>query len=332
MPTCESTRPRCRRKEQRRSADAMQYRRIGSAGIAVSAIGLGSWLTFGETLDEAATRRCVDAALAAGINFFDTADVYGNGEAERLLGRVLSGISGSRYVIATKCFFPMGAAPNERGLSRKHVIEACNASLRRLGCEHIDLYQCHRFDPDVPLEETAAAMTSLIEAGKVLYWGFSQWPAEAIHNVMRLAGVHPISDQARYSMLDRDIENGILDACREHRLGVLAYSPLAQGVLTGKYSGGSIPEGSRAASPRTARAIEWRLNADHLAKAKALEPIAADLGVSLPLLALAWCLREPAVASVIIGASRPEQIEANAQAVEIQIPAEALERIEKVLA
>jgi aryl-alcohol dehydrogenase-like predicted oxidoreductase len=310
----------------------MRYRCIGSSELSVSVVGLGSWLTFGAAVPPAEATRCIDAALSIGINLFDTANVYAAGEAERFLGKALAAVR-DRVVIATKCFFPTGDEPHDRGLSRRHVLQACDESLRRLDVETIDLYQCHRFDPDVPIEETAAAMSDLIRAGKIRFWGVSQWPAEALHRLQNVAGtIPPISDQVRYSMLDRDVEGDVFAACRKQGFGVLAYSPLAQGVLTGKYRSGTLPEGSRAARPETADSIAWRLRPADLAKAEAIAGIAEEAGLTPAGLALAWCLRQELVASVLTGASSAAQVIENAAAAQAVISQDTLRRIEEMLA
>lgn len=313
----------------------MQYRRVGSSGLKVSAVSLGTWLTFGETMRDEVARACLERALANGVNFFDTSNSYAGGRAEEVLGAFLRPLPRGAYVVATKCFFPMGDGVDERGLSRKSVFEACAASLRRLGTDTIDLYQCHRFDPDVPLAETVRAMSDLIRQGKILYWGVSRWTSEQITDAIRTAdelGVdRPISNQPRYNMLDREIETtGVLETCVQHGIGILAHSPLAQGLLTGKYNRHAIPSGSRAATEGAKDWLAPRLAGDDVTRAERLAAIAGETGMALPELALRWCLRHPIVSTVITGASRPEQVDYNCRAAEGTIPDDVLARIDAV--
>ncbi|MGH7573360.1 MAG: aldo/keto reductase, partial [Gemmatimonadota bacterium] len=217
----------------------MKYRRLGEAGVKVSAVGLGSWLTFGGTVEEERARRCIDRAYDLGVNFFDTANVYGRGEAERVVGRALAGYDRESFVLATKVYFPMGEGPNDRGLSRKHVFEQCHQSLARLGVEYIDLYQCHRYDRETSLEETCGVLNDLVRTGKVLYWGVSEWTAGQIREAVELCRSRgwspPASNQPEYNALQRRIEEDVLPTTRDLGLGNVVWSPLAQGVLTGKY-------------------------------------------------------------------------------------------------
>jgi voltage-dependent potassium channel beta subunit len=312
----------------------MEYRALGRSGLKVSEISLGSWLTFGATVDVAATADVVRAALDAGIDFFDTADVYAAGAAEDALGRALRGRPRHTLVIATKAFFPMSEDPNDRGLSRKHLFESVHASLRRLGTDYLDLHQCHRADPSVPIEETVRAYEDLVRQGKVLYWGTSEWKAEQIEAAIGAAEQHgayrPTSNQPQYSMLRRGIEHKLVPLCEREGVGQIVWSPLAQGVLTGKYRPGERPEGTRAAHPFQSRFMEAFLGDDVLARVARLRPIAADLGLSPAQLALAWCLRLPNVASVIVGATRPSQVEENAKASGIRLPPEVLKAIDEL--
>jgi len=294
----------------------METRRLGRSGLRVSEVGYGSWLTLGSSVTETrASERLVHRAVELGVNFFDTADVYARGAAEESLGRALRAIPRHQLVIATKCFFPMTEDPNDRGLSRKHIVESVEASLLRLGTDYLDLHQCHRPDPETPLEETVRAYDDLIRQGKVLYWGVSHWSEDDVRATAdacdRLLAPRPISSQPAYSIVRRDIEKGLLAACREAGLGQVVFSPLAQGVLTGKYAGGA---GSRASDERHNRWMGQYLEPGLLERIEALRPIARDAGLSLAQLALAWCLRRPEVASVLIGASRPEQLEENCAA------------------
>jgi len=309
----------------------MEYRQLGSSGLRVSEVSLGSWLTFGATVDVPATAEIVRAAIDAGVTFFDTADVYANGAAEEALREALRGLPRHKLVIATKAFFPISEDPNDRGLSRKHLFESVHASLRRLGTDYLDLHQCHRADPTVPVEETVRAYEDLIRQGKVLYWGTSEWSAEQIEAALAAADRHgayrPISNQPQYSILRRGIERAVLPLCRREGVGQVVWSPLAQGVLTGKYRPGQRPDGTRAAHPFQSRFMEAFLADDVLARVERLRPIAGDLGLTMGQLALAWCLREPGVASVIAGATRPAQLAENAKASGVKLPAEAVAAI-----
>jgi voltage-dependent potassium channel beta subunit len=293
----------------------MQTRALGSSGLEVSEIGLGSWLTIGSSIDVKATTQLVQRAFELGVNLFDSADVYARGAAEESLGRALRTIPRQHLVIATKCFFPMSEHPNDRGLSRKHVFESVDASLRRLGTEYIDLHQCHRADPSTPVEETVRAYSDLIRQGKVLYWGVSEWSAAQIEAACeaadRTGGYRPISNQPNYSMLRRQIESGVLATSRRLGLGQVVFSPLGQGALTGKYSGGVRPEGSRAADGERNAWMNAYLTPDVLDRVDRLRPLAQKLDVSMAQLALAWCLRDEGISSVIVGATTLAQIEDN---------------------
>ncbi len=291
----------------------MEYRQIGRWGARVSAVSLGSWLTYGGTVGEATAAACIDVAYEAGVNFFDTANVYMRGRSEEVVGRALAKYPRDSFVLATKVFFPMGDGPNDRGLSRKHVHEQLAHSLKRLGTDYIDLYQCHRYDESVPLEETCSAMHDLIIRGDVLYWGVSEWTAEQISSADELCverGWHrPISNQPQYSALWRKIErDGVLATCGKLGMGNVVWSPLAMGVLTGKYQpGASIPQGTRA-DTTDAWFMEAYLQHDVLEAVQQAVAVADDAGVPAAQLALEWCLRQPEVTSVIIGASTPEQL------------------------
>lgn len=312
----------------------MQHNKLGKWGLKVSRMGLGSYLTIGDRVCDRDARQIVRLAVDAGIDFFDTADQYNAGQSEEALGNILSEYPRSSFVLATKVYNPTGNDPNERGLSRKHVFEACHASLRRLKMDYIDLYQCHRPDPDVPVEETAAAMNDLIRQGKVLYWGVSEWSAEQIAEACDVCGrmglYRPVSDQPRYSLLWREPEREVFPKCQAEGMGVLTYSPLAHGVLTGKYKPGEpIPAGTRAASEATNKVMMGRYyTEENLERVQALGVIAKELGVTSAQLALAWIMARPAVSSVILGASRAEQLIDNLKAEKLQIPADAMQRIE----
>ena len=301
----------------------------------MSAVGLGSWLTIGNTIDGKATAKLVHAAFERGVNLFDTADVYNLGEGERALGEAVHGLPRHRVVLATKCFFPMSDDPNDRGLSRKHVHESLAASLRRLRTDYVDLYQCHRFDPDTPLLETARAMDDLIRRGLLLYWGTSQWPAERITEVADLCareGLHaPISNQPLYNLFDRGIEAAVLPASMRCGVGQLVYSPLAQGVLTGKYRPGQAPPSdSRAADPRSNQFVGRYLSPVHLERAAKLVDLAARLGTTATALALAFCLRDPRISSVLVGARNEQQFRDSLAAVDLALDEATVQDLDRI--
>ena len=312
----------------------MQYRPLGRSGLQVSEVSLGSWLTLGSSVDRETTREIVHRAYDLGVNFFDTADVYASGQAEEVLGHALRAIPRRYVVIASKAFFPMSERPNDRGLSRKHLFESVEASLRRLGTDYLDLHQCHRADPATPIEETVCAYEDLVRQGKVLYWGVSEWSGAQIGEACRVAGerlaYRPISNQPQYSLLRRKIESEVRPACEREGLSQIVFSPLAQGVLSGKYSGGAKPSGSRATDAQRNQFMRAYLEPETLARVDRLQPIANELGISLAQLALAWCLRKPSIASVIVGATRASQLEENVKASGIEIPAELLARIDAI--
>ena len=312
----------------------MEYRQLGRSGLRVSEISLGSWLTLGSSVDVDATRDLVHRAFDLGINFFDSADVYANGEGEAALGAALRGIPRPYVVVATKCFFPMSEHPNDRGLSRKHIVESVEGSLRRLGTDYIDLHQCHRADPSTPMDETVRAYEDLIRQGKLLYWGVSEWRAEHIVDACRLAELRgayaPVSNQPQYSIVRRGIERAVLPVSRREGVGQIVFSPLAQGALTGKYSGGVRPGGSRAADQQRNQFMGAFLEDDVLARVDRLQPLADELGLSMAQLALAWCLREPNVASTIVGVTRPEQLDDNVKASGRKLPPATLDAIDDI--
>ena len=312
----------------------MKYRPLGRSGVRVSEIALGSWLTLGSSVDGESTREIAHRAFDLGINLFDTADVYATGEAEIALGAALAELPRPQLVIATKAFFPMSERPNDRGLSRKHLFESVDASLVRLRTDYLDLHQCHRSDPSTPLEETVGAYEDLIRMGKVLYWGVSEWGAETITETCAIAdrrnAYAPISNQPQYSILRRKIEAEVLPACQRHGLGQIVFSPLAQGVLSGKYSGGQRPSGSRAADEFRNQFMGAYLEEASLERVDQLAPLAAELGIPLSQLGLAWCLRGPGVTSAIIGVTRTAQLEENVKASGVVIPQEILDRIDEI--
>jgi voltage-dependent potassium channel beta subunit len=314
----------------------MEYRRLGGSGVRVSEVGLGSWLTLGGYVERSAALSCLKTALDLGVNFLDTADVYSQGEAERVLGEFLGEVPRKDVFVASKCFFPTGDGPNDRGLSRKHVVESLHASLGRLGLDYIDLYQCHRHDPDTPLEELVETMSLLIRQGKALYWGVSMWSASRIARVCAVAratgGIAPVSNQPAYSLLERGIEKEVVPASQAEGVGQVVFSPLAQGVLTGKYAGGAIPKGARASRKGPAgQFIRRFLEPDKLEAVERLRPIAERIGVTMAQLALAWCLRLPAVSSVIVGASSVEQLRENVAASGVRLSEGILEAIEEAI-
>lgn len=313
----------------------LKYRRLGRSGLKVSEIGLGSWLTYGSATSEDAARACIEKAYELGINLFDTSNSYTG--AEEVVGNALRAYPRSRYVLATKVFFPQGEGPNERGLSRKHIMEQCEASLKRLGTDYIDLYQCHRFDNDTPIDETLRALDDLQTQGKILYAGVSEWTAGQIADASGIStrlNMRPlISNQPIYNMFERYIEkDNIIEQCEKDGLGLIVFSPLAQGILTGKYTpGGQIPTGSRAANDQTNGVINSYLREDVLECTVALSQLAAEIGSSLSQFALAWVLRQSAVSSAIIGSSRPDQIEENIKAIELELTPEIIARTESIL-
>jgi aryl-alcohol dehydrogenase-like predicted oxidoreductase len=312
----------------------MKHRRLGRSGVKVSEVVLGSWLTFGSSVDEERTRGVVRAALEQGITTFDTADVYALGRAEEALARALVGVPRKDVVLASKTFWPMSEGPNDLGLSRKHVTESCEASLKRLRTDYLDVYQCHRYDPETPLEETVRAMEDLVRAGKVLYWGVSVWTGAQIEEGLSLAraanGYGMVVNQPEYSLLERGIEAEVLPTCRRLGVGTWAFSPLAQGALTGKYSGAKRPPGSRGADAQRNRFMERYLTKESLERIDRFSQLAWELGTTPGRLALAWCLAQPGVDAVVVGATRPEQVVDDVQAVDLALDAAALARIDGI--
>ncbi len=309
----------------------MQYRRLGRSGLKISAVSLGGWLTFGSQVDEGGVKAVVAAAVEGGVNFIDLADVYAKGEAERVFGQALASFRRQDLVISSKAFWPMTDNVNDRGLSRKHLFESVEGSLRRLGTDYLDIYFCHRFDEETPVDEVVMAMDDLCRQGKILYWGTSVWSAAQITEAAltaRALGAHPPRvEQPRYNLLDRHIEPEILPTCQAQGLGIVCWSPLAQGVLTGKYNR-EVPAGSRAAD------LDWvrkQITEEQLARVRRLSALADDMGLPLGRLALAWCLRQPGVSAVITGARTPEQLRENLAAAELVLDGETLARIEDII-
>ncbi len=314
----------------------MEHRRVGTSGLWVSELAYGNWITHASQVEEDRAKACVNEALDCGITTFDTADIYAETKAEEVMGRALQGQRREGLEIFTKLFWPIGPGANERGLGRKHIREACDGSLRRLGVDYIDLYQAHRFDYHTPLEETLRAFDDLIRAGKVLYVGVSEWTAEQIEEAVKIAdqlGLDRIvSNQPQYSMLWRVIEGKVIPTSQKYGIGQIVWSPVAQGVLAGKYPPGKpIPEGSRATTAEGATYVKQWLSDEVRERVELLRPIATDLGLSMSQLALAWVLANPAVSAAIIGASRPEQITENVQACGVTLDAGVLSQIDDAL-
>jgi len=309
----------------------VKFRRLGSSDLEVSEISLGSWLTYGGNIRGDQARACVEKAFEVGINFIDTANVYAHGRAEEFLGDVLKGRERGSYILATKLYFEMPGG--DRGLSREQVHKQIDASLRRLETEYVDLYQCHRYDEDTPLEETMEALSEVVRAGKARYIGFSEWSSDQIQAPLDLPGVEKfVSSQPQYSLLWREPEEEVIPLCAANGISQIVWSPLAQGVLTGKYKAGQAPpDGSRAASQDSDGTMGRFFRVTTLEAVQRLRPIADALGLSIAQLALAWVLREPNVASAIVGASRPEQVEANAAASGVTLTEGTLEAIDDVL-
>ncbi|HEX7627105.1 MAG TPA: aldo/keto reductase family protein [Gaiellaceae bacterium] len=309
----------------------MRYRQLGSSDLQVSEISLGSWLTYGGGVEDEQAEACVAKAFDAGINFIDTANVYAGGKAEEFLGEVLSGRPRDSYILATKLFFPM--SDTDQGLSRAQVFKQIDASLARLRTDHVDLYQCHRYDWDTPLDETMEALSEVVRQGKARYLGFSEWPPEKIQEALDLPNVEKfVSSQPQYSMLWRGPERDVIPLCAANGISQIVWSPLAQGALTGKYlPGQKPPPGSRMTSDAMGIWMDSFRDDTLLTRIQRLQPIADELGITMAQLALAWVLREPNVASAIVGASRPQQVVDNAAASGIELDADVLRRIDEAL-
>ncbi len=311
----------------------MEYRRLGRSGLKVSSISLGAWLTYGGSEDKATTLECIQAAVENGINFIDLADVYARGEAERIVGEVIRelGLRRQDLVISSKVFWPMSDAINDRGLNRKHIMESIHNSLRRLQMDYLDIYFCHRFDPETPVDEVVRAMDDLVHQGKILYWGTSVWSAaqieEAVGTARALNAYLPQVEQPRYNMLDRHIEAEIIPTCARNGMGLVVWSPLAQGLLTGKYNAG-IPEDSRAARSRW---LDADLTEANIARVRRLTALAQEAGLTMSELALAWVLRRPEISSAITGATKRAHVESNVKAADVKLSADVLEQVETIL-
>ena len=314
----------------------MEYQRLGKTGLKVSKISLGSWLTYGNAIEKETAIATIDKAYELGINFFDTANVYAQGDAEKVVGQALRRYNRDSYVLATKVFHPMGDGPNDRGLSRKHVFEQVHASLKRLNLDYVDILYCHRFDPHTPLEETLRTIEDLIRQGKILYMGVSEWTAAQIVEGLRVQDRylldHIVVNQPVYNLLNRYIEDAVVPTCIQNGIGLVVFSPLAQGLLTGKYrKGQKIPANSRAADPRANQFIQRIYTDENLAKIEKLIPIAEELNITLAQLSLAWILHQPGITSTLIGASRPSQIEENIKALDVKLSPAILEKIDQIV-
>ncbi|GGF35796.1 aldo/keto reductase family protein [Williamsia phyllosphaerae] len=315
----------------------MAYRYLGNSGLKISEITYGNWLTHGSQVENDIAEKCVHAALEAGITTFDTADVYANGAAETVLGKALSGERREGLEIFTKVYFPVGKlGPNDTGLSRKHISEGINSSLKRLGTDYVDLYQAHRYDHETPLEETIQAFADVVRSGKALYIGVSEWTAEQLQEgqiLARDAGFSIISNQPQYSALWRVIEEKVVPTSKELGISQIVWSPIAQGVLTGKYKPGEAPPaGSRATDDKGGdEMIKRYLDDEVLTNVQKLQPIADDLGIKMSQLAIAWVLANDNIAAALVGASRPEQITENVKASEVTLDADVLKKIDEAL-
>ena len=314
----------------------MQYRRLGGTGLLVSEISLGSWLTYGNAVENETAIQTMDRAYELGVNFFDTANVYNHGEAEKVVGEALRRHPRESYVLATKVFFPMSDRPNDSGLSRKHIRESVHASLRRLKLDYVDILYCHRYDRNTPVEETLRAFDDLIREGKVLYGGISEWTAAQIEEAARISDRlllnHFVVNQPKYNLLHRYIEEEVIPVSRRNGIGQVVFAPMAEGVLTGKYlDRKEARRDSRAANKKMNYFIHYNLNEQVEGKVRKLKAVADQLGVPMARMALAWILRQDNVASALVGASRPAQVEENVQASGLVLPDDALDAIEDAL-
>jgi voltage-dependent potassium channel beta subunit len=309
----------------------MNYRRVGASGLKISEISIGAWLTYGGAVEASRSEAILRSALDKGVNFIDIADIYARGEAEKTVGAAIKGLNRSDLVISSKLFWPMTDNVNDRGLSRKHIMESIHKSLKRIGTDYLDIYFCHRWDPDTEIEEVVRAMDDLVHQGKVLYWGTSVWTAAQIERAVAEAThfrtYRPSVEQPRYNMLDRHIEPEIVPTCERYGMGITVWSPLAQGLLTGKYNNG-VPAGSRGG---TTQWLKNDLTEENSAKVRKLGEFAKELGITVGQLALAWILRLPQISCVLTGATDPKQVDENMKAADIRLDDAALERIEGIL-
>ncbi len=313
----------------------MKFRHLGRSGLKISEIAYGNWITHGSQVEEDAAKACVAAALDEGVTTFDTADVYAGTKAEEVLGRGLRGVRRESVEIFTKVYWPTGPGANDRGLSRKHIIESANASLKRLHTDYVDMYQAHRYDHETPLEETMRAFDDLVRQGKALYIGVSEWRAEEIAAALRIADQmgldRIISNQPQYNIIWRVIESEVVPLCEKEGIGQIVWSPIAQGALTGKYlPGAAPPAGSRATDDRGSNFIRDYLTDDILGRVQQLKPVADEAGLSLSQLAVAWTLQNPNVSAAIVGASRPEQVRENAKASGVRLDQQLMARIDEI--
>jgi voltage-dependent potassium channel beta subunit len=313
----------------------MEYRRLGNSGLKISSVSLGGWLTFGGSVqDNKLAESIIEKAFEHGVNFFDQADVYARGESEKMMGAVLKRFERNKLVISSKVFWPMSDDINDKGLSRKHVMQSIDGSLKRLGTDYLDIYFCHRYDPETPLEETVAAMSDLVRQGKILYWGTSEWSAAQIAEAVGIARanglVAPVTEQPQYSLVYRDrVEKEILPATEKHGIGLVVWSPLGMGVLSGKYDAGK-PEGSRLA--QMDNFAQRLLSEENLERVRGLKVVADDLGVSRTTLSIAWVLRQQGVSSAIVGATKPEQLDDTIAASALKLEPEVVARIDEIFA
>jgi voltage-dependent potassium channel beta subunit len=309
----------------------MKYRRMGKSGLKISEISLGAWLTYGGTVAEGKAAPIIRSAIESGINFIDISDIYSKGEAERIVGNTIKDYRRSDLVISSKLFWPMSDNINDRGLSRKHIMESIESTLKRIGTEYLDIYYCHRFDPETEVEETVRAMDDLVHQGKVLYWGTSVWEAaqieRAVGDALRHDAYLPSVEQPRYNMLDRHIEDEIMPSCKHHGMGLTVWSPLGQGLLTGKYNDG-MPEGSRGA---TSMWLKPSLTNENIAKVKELTELAKAVGITMSQMALAWILIRDEISCAIIGATSVDQLQENIKASDIELDNDTLQKIDSIL-
>jgi len=309
----------------------MNYRRLGKTGIKISEISLGAWLTYGKTIDEKGARRIIFHAIEQGINFIDISDIYAKGKAEEVIGQCIVDLNRSDLVISSKAFWPMSDNVNDRGLSRKHLFESIHKTLKRLRTDYLDIYFCHRFDPETEIEEVVRAMDDLVHQGKILYWGTSVWEVDQIDDALQqsraLMAYGPVVEQPRYNMLDRHIEDAIMPLCSNNGMGIVVWSPLAQGLLTGKYLDG-VPTSSRGSQPMY---MEDELSGANMTIVRKLSSVASRIGIPLNQLALAWILCRPEISCAITGATSVEQVTANVQASQVSLSDDVLAEIEKIL-